>query len=259
MYYEVYVDVLFVENLWMNVLLLLLTGWAGQVSVKYWRVAAAACVGSLGACALTIASAWLSGIGYFLGTFGLAAVMVFLAFSGKKGFFGLLLSLYLESFVLNGILRYLEQFHRLFGLWFGIFGSISVLFLLAAEQLLRMWRKRKALTCPVVLRCGTCEMLVEALCDTGNSLYDPISKSPVSILSDELMKDFLSKSGRELLPRMIPYHTISESGVLQAYILDVMEIQEPSGSRTVQRPMVACMPKEPKQYQLILHRDLLSS
>lgn len=259
MYYEVYVDVLFVENLWMNAMLLLLTGWAAQMPVKLWRIGLAACAGSLGACALTIASAQLSGICYFLGTFVLAAVMVFIAFSGKKGFLLCLLSLYLESFVLNGILRYLEQFHRLFGVWFGIFSSISVLFLLAAEWFLRIKKRQNEIICPVLLRCGNCEMLVEALYDTGNGLYDPVSQSPVSILSERLMKEFLSKSGRELLPRMIPYHTIAESGVLEAYVLDTMEIQYPSGSRILEKPMLACMPKEPKQYQLILHRDLFPS
>jgi len=258
-YYEVYVDVLFVENLWMNTMLLLLTAWAMELPVKAWRILAAACFGSLGACMLTIVSAWLSGIYYFLGTFVLAAGMISIAVSGRRNFWPSLLFLYLESFVLNGILRYLGQFHALSGVWFAIFSSISVLFLLAAEKLLQIRRRKRALTCEVILQCGSYEMLVEALYDTGNGLYDPISGKPVSILSGNLLKDILSESGREIVPRMIPYHTITEDGVLEAYILDGMEIRCPSGSRSFQSPMVACMPKESRQYQLILHRDLLSS
>lgn len=259
MYYEVYVDVLFVKNLWMNAMLLLLTAWAGDMPVKVVRIAAAACAGSLGACMLVIASAWLSGIGYFCGTFALAAAMIFIAFPGRERFWISLLFLYLETFVLNGILHYLEQFHALFGVWFAAFSGMSVLLLLAAEWVFRSRKRRKAHVCPVVLSCGDYQMLVEALCDTGNGLYDPISGRPVSILSGSLLNDILSKSGREYVPRMIPYRTISGSGVLEAYILDRMEIQTSAGSRTLENPMLARMPGESGQYQLILHRDLLSS
>lgn len=259
MYYEVYVDVLFVENLWMNIMLLLLAAWAGRVPVRGPRIAAAAGMGSLGACILTVMSAQLSGISYFLGTFVLAAGMIFIGLPGRKHFWSGILSLYLESFLLSGVFRYLEQFHRLSGIWFAFFGSISVLFLYLGERFLVRRRKKRELTFPVVLTCGAYEILVEAFYDTGNSLLDPVSGKPVSILSGDLMKDLLLKSGKELLPRMVPYHTISQKGVLKAYILDSMEIRCPSGSRILEKPMLACMPEASEQYQLILHRDLLSS
>ena len=62
MYYEVYVDVLFVKNLWMNAALLAMTVWADQKRVRPMRILAAAAAGSLGACALYLASARLAGI-----------------------------------------------------------------------------------------------------------------------------------------------------------------------------------------------------
>lgn len=243
----------------MNTMLLLLAAAAGRVPVKAWRIAAAAALGSLGACMLTIATAWLSGMYYFLGTFVLAAGMISIGLPGRKHFWSGLLSLYLESFVLSGVLRYLEQFHALSGAWFMFFGSASVLFLYMAGRFLRRKKERRELTCPVLLTCGNYQILVEGLYDTGNSLCDPVSGKPVSILSQALMGDILRGSDRELPPRMIPYRTISQSGVLKAYILDTMEIQCPSGSRILEKPMLACMPEESEQYQLILHRDLLSS
>ena len=56
MYYEVYVDVLFVENLCMNAMLLLLTAWWDQAEIKVLRTVAAAALGSLGACVLVVVS-----------------------------------------------------------------------------------------------------------------------------------------------------------------------------------------------------------
>ena len=68
MYYEVYVDVLFVENLWVNVCLLLLTSRLMGYQTDRKRVAAGAALGSMGACLLETGSAYLTTAGWFLGT-----------------------------------------------------------------------------------------------------------------------------------------------------------------------------------------------
>lgn len=68
MYYEVYVDVLFVENLWVNVCLLLLTSRLMGYQTDRKRIAAGAALGSMGACLLETGSAYLTTAGWFLGT-----------------------------------------------------------------------------------------------------------------------------------------------------------------------------------------------
>ncbi len=259
MYYEVYVDVLFVKNLWMNAVLLLLTAWADQEKVKIWRIGAAAMTGSLGVCLLYIASAWLSGIHYVLGSVVLAAGMTGIAYSGRKHFLGRMTSLYMESFLLNGILNYLEQFHRLAGVWFAVFSSISAAVLMAAEYIWRDRKREKERTLSVVLHHGVCRILVEALYDTGNGLYDPVSQKAVSILDEKVLEELLLESGKERLPHFIPYDTISEHGILESYVLDGMELDPEGKSVWIRRPMIARMPNKSRQYQLILHRDLLSS
>ena len=259
MYYEVYVDVLFVKNLWMNAVLLLLTAWADQENIRVRRIAAAAVTGSLGACMLYLASAWLSGVHYILGTVVLAAAMTEIAYSGRRHFLGRMLCLYLESFLLNGVLRYLEQFHRLSGIWFAVFSSISAAVLMAAEYIWRNRRREREKTFSVLLYHGSCRMLVEALYDTGNGLFDPVSKKAVSILDKDVLEGLLLESGKENLPRLIPYDTISEHGMLVAYVLDAMELESETRKQIISNPIVARMPNKSRQYQLILHRDLLSS
>ncbi len=259
MYYEVYIDVLFVKNLCMNVMLLFLTAWADQSAVHKFRIIAAATTGSIAACLLTICSASLTGPIWLFASAVLAAGMVYIAFPDKKHILTRTLCLYMESFVLNGILRYLEQFYSLSGIWFAVFSSISVMLLTIAEYILKNRRKENERTCSVVLYHGACRILVDALYDTGNGLYDPISGRAVSILDHTVMEKLLKESGKENLPKFIPYHTISERGILEAYVLDSMEFLTPSESRWIQHPMVARMPKEHGQYQLILHRDLQPS
>lgn len=259
MYYEVYVDVLFVENLWMNLLLLWLTARVWHTSVKRQRIVVAALTGSLGACALTVFSAGLSGMGCFLGSILLAAGMIRIAFSREKGFLTRLVLLYITGFVLNGILRYLEQFHDMAGVWLAVSSSLSALGLSAVEYALRRRREHLGLTVQAELKLGAGVVKTEALHDTGNSLRDPVSGRPVCILSGELLEALLRGAGRETLPHAVPFHTISQSGILKAYILDELVLYLPEGKRVLKQPMVASMPGKSSQYQLILHRDMLSS
>lgn len=259
MYYEVYVDVLFVENLWMNILLLWLTARADRVSVKKWRIIMAAGAGSLGACLLTIFSAGLSGAGCFLGSILLAAGMVRIAFSRDRGFLARLVLLYITGFILNGILRYLEQFHYMAGIWLAVSSSLSVCLLSAAEYALRCRRKNLGLIVQTELKLGVGKIKTEALFDTGNSLYDPVSGKPVCILARDLLEQLLKESAREIIPRAVPYHTISQNGILEAYILDELILYLPDGKKILERPVVAFMPGKESQYKLILHRDMLPS
>ncbi len=259
MYYEVYVDVLFVKNLWINAMLLCLTAWAEQEKIKFWRVAAAAATGSLGVCLLYIASAWLSGIHYILGSLILAAGMTRIACSGRNGFLRRMFCLYMESFLLNGLLQYLERFHRLGGVWFAVFSSISAAVLMAAEYIWRDIEREKTRTFSVVLHYGACRIRVKALYDTGNALYDPVSQKAVSILDGEALERLLLESGKERLMRCIPYDTISGHGMLEGYVLDGMELEAGGEKQWIPRPLIARMPNKSRQYELILHRDLLSS
>lgn len=259
MYYEVYADVLFVENLWMNAMLLLLTAWADHARVRKGRIAAAAAAGSFGACILTIGSAWISGIFYFLGNLVLAFGMVRITFGEKRHLGIRTLLLYAECFVMNGILRYLGQFHRLGGVWFLGFSSISFLFLSAMEYLWKQRQKSRAQVVVAVLRLGSSQVSVEGLYDTGNSLCDPVSGKPVSILCGDVLDGLLKEAEKECLPRMVPYRTISQSGILEAYFLDSMELMHDGDTRLIEHPLVARMPKMSEAYKLILHRDLLSS
>ncbi len=259
MYYEVYVDVLFVKNFWMDALLLLLTAWIWQKRIRLPRLLLAAGAGSLGACLMAAASAHLSGIIYFLGTFFLAAGMTWILFGTGGSFWPYLGTVYLEGFLLNGMLSYLNQFYPMAGFYFGVFSGISFLVLLLAEYLRNKKRAWKSRIFKVLLIQGEKEFLVEGLYDTGNGLYDPVSGKQVCILSQSLFGEFLEQPGQETKFRVIPYRTISESGILRACVLDRMVIRCSGEDRIVEKPLIACMPGGHAQYQLILHRDMLAS
>ena len=107
--------------------------------------------------------------------------------------------------------------------------------------------------------CGSCQLELEGLLDTGNGLTDPVSRSPVSLVDRAYMELLLKGDRTERIPRMIPYQTISQKGILTAYRIDIMKIRNLSETVEIQKPWIAVMPQSAGRYPLILHRDLLSS
>ena len=120
-------------------------------------------------------------------------------------------------------------------------------------------KKEEQRVCRTVLVCGSCQLELEGLLDTGNGLTDPVSRSPVSLVDRAYMELLLKGDRTERIPRMIPYQTISQKGILTAYRIDIMKIRNLSETVEIQKPWIAVMPQSAGRYPLILHRDLLSS
>ena len=154
MYYEVYVDVLFVENLWVNVCLLLLTSRLMGYQTDRKRIAAGAALGSMGACLLETGSAYLTTAGWFLGTILTAAAMVRTAYGKRNTYIKCLVVLYLEGWLLGGTVRYLEQFYVPAGLMLAGGSMVLAGILLAVEWVLVKLREREDIICPVALYLG---------------------------------------------------------------------------------------------------------
>ena len=259
MYYEVYVDVLFAENLWINGCLLLLTFRLMKYQITRRRIVAGAALGSALACLLEVYSAYLTAAGWLLGTILTAAVMIRIAYGKRNAYIKCLVVLYLEGWLLSGTVRYLEQFHALAGLMLAGSSTAIAGILLAVQWVLAKLRKREDTICPVVLYLGDASISTEGLVDTGNSLRDPVSGRPVSVCTESMLQTLTAESGREIFPRLIPYQTIAEHGLLKAYVLDRMEITTTEGICVCMRPILAGMPMTSRQYDLILHQELLSS
>ena len=187
MYYEVYVDVLFVENLWVNVCLLLLTSRLMGYQTDRKRIAAGAALGSMGACLLETGSAYLTTAGWFLGTILTAAVMIRTAYGKRNTYIKCLVVLYLEGWLLGGTVRYLEQFYVLAGLMLAGGSMVLAGILLAVEWVLVKLREREDIICPVALYLGEASISTEGLVDTGNSLRDPVSGRPVSVCTEPVL------------------------------------------------------------------------
>ena len=227
MQYELYVDSLLLVNFVMNLYPLMLVSRTSLSPAAPGRLLGAAAFGAVsyflpfllpGPIRLRLA------LGVSLGTGG----MILIAFrtASVRAFGKALWKLFVYSFFMGGILLFLIRFLPGFkaGLvnCFGIMalGGAGFLFL---SRFFTDKRKSHCLCKATLIRKGD-EMTVAALMDSGNSLIEPISGKPVSIIEKNVFQSLWRDMPEGF--RAIPYHSIGKKrGILQGYLLPELKIE----------------------------------
>lgn len=262
MYYELYIDVLFLENLILDYLLLRLTRLLLGCPTTQPRLLLAAGLGSLSFCILCGVSLMWTVPGMLISYIGISVLMVKLGFHIKE--WRLLARavglLYICSLLLGGIITWLEGVIALSVLPLWVLMALSLVLLEILARWLFSMRKQKARLCEVTLSYGGVLRRATGLWDTGNSLYDPLHCKPVSIVERRILEPEVSK---EELLFQIPYHSLGEAnGMLPALIADYLSVQLGDRRCVISRPVLG-LTEEPLSsdgsYDLILNPDLVDS
>lgn len=227
MYYEIYIDSLFLVNFVMNLYLLILVNTGVYRTATRLRLLLGAAMGAvvyllpffLGG------SVWLKIlIGMIVGT----CLMIFVAFpiNSLRAFWKITERLLCMSFLMGGGVLFLLQrapvIRRHTQGIFGVMGAGAFVFLLVAY--LQEQKRKKNYTCRVTLSGRDGKMKVAALVDSGNSLVEPISGKPVSVIDKSVFYG-LWREPPELY-RVIPYHSIGKKrGMLKGYLLSEIQIE----------------------------------
>lgn len=270
--YTLYLDVYFLVNFAMDVLLLGLVRTLLKVPAKFGRLVAAGAAGALWACVLVylpVLPGWLeAGVTWVLG----GGLMVFLAF-GRMAFpeFGkMVCALWLVSAAAGGLMTALGGHMRtgwyiaggmiparfsaisllcwMAGIYFGIYACV-----LAVKAKIR---ERNHLY-EVTLTYRGKKMQVTAFYDTGNQLYEPYGHEPVHIITYGACSRLCGTVEGVIY---IPFQAVgTESGMLPGIRVDEMEVAQ--GGRTVrryERPWLA-ISREPlsagRRYEMLLHGE----
>lgn len=282
MYYEVFIDVLFVLNGIMDFFLLRLVNRLLHSSATLWRSFLGACIGAAGICLLA-----LSPVSRVLNTILVHVVIntMMVRFGCKlnkirelvKG----VLLLYAASFLLGGLLTFLQRMTGTRGVrMFILLGTISYLFLAAGIRAYARSEKKADRTYKVWLYMnGKCKEGT-ALFDTGNSLTDPVSGKPVCVGTLRLMEELLPAATVEHLeafwdgkakewdfgtlhPHFIPFSSLGCSqGLALAVTLDYLCLEGRKIHKVITRPVIAFSRESSsfgKDCQIILHPNLIDS
>lgn len=175
--------------------------------------------------------------------------------------------LFALSALLGGIWSFIK--YRLsIHIW--IFGCFAA-FLLLAFLYCAVWeniREQKDSLYQVSFELLGKTVRVTAYLDTGNFLYEPIEKLPVSVIEEQALNPYLDESLTILIEkhklkdiRMIPYRSVGkEGGLMMGVLVTNMRIKNSSQTWIVQRGLIG-LTEQPLSrnghYQLLLHPDLV--
>lgn len=270
--YDLYLDVLFVINFIMDYLVLSITASGFSYgSLRRQRVLAAG-FGALWAAVAAVFPGMPSWIEIPVTFLAVPGLMVWIAFGVKepKEIIKAAAGLYAVTAVTAGGMEALYR-HTAAGWYLEqlLLGEktaampLGILFLLAAGTYfglrgvmarLRVFWEERSHFYEVTIHYRGKEKKITAFLDSGNRLFEPISRRPVHVVTYEAVKGVCSGVSRVIY---IPYGSVGkEQGVLPGIFLDKMEIRQGSRVKVVEEPLVAVVKQPLSQdgrYQMLLH------
>ena len=265
MKYKLYIDTFFLLNFLMDTLLLFLIRKVLRCTATRLRILLGSGFGAGMACVLTavpLVPAWVK----ILTGYGMVSIcMIKISFSGMNFKMACRAAVYLYgfSFLMGGVLEVLSEqipFFRAHGM--GVLGvcSAGVFTYGLFVDFYTKWKNHSGdAVLPVKVVWQDRELLLKALVDTGNSLYEPLGGKPVSIVEKNVMERMFC-GGRPQCFRAIPFHSIGKAyGILDGYELTELIIFGKNEMIKIEKPMVGLFDGKLSAgaaYQMILHPTL---
>lgn len=261
MYVEIYVDSLFLVNFVMNLYLLILVNRCTYNTAGTGRLLVGAAVEALvwlfpflnwGSVAFRVIFSVL--VGTWL------MVRIVFRIGNLKAMLRILEKLLWFSFVMGGGVLFLQgvipDFRENAVGIFGVMGAGGLVFLLASDV---KKNRKESVRCSVTLVIeweGVKRTIVtNGLIDSGNSLIEPISGKPVSVIDRKIFEALWEEI--PLMWRAVPYRSISKKrGILQAYAVSEVWL-EPEGLNLKCRDVYVAVSPEPIE-GMIIHPALLT-
>lgn len=220
----VYLDLVFLTNLLIDAALLRMTAWSRRLSFRWWRLVLAAALG-----ALYVVMIFVPSLSFLFTTlikllFSIAMILTAFGFDHMQHFLRNLGAFYLISFCAAGCmfgLHYVLQNsgELLNGIWFSQTGAMTFhfqtgLLYVALSFLGALWfyrsvqssrnrqEARQAYIAEVEVVVEDVRMACSGLIDTGNRLFEPLTRMPVmvtesSLWEDHFPPDFLMRVSQE--------------------------------------------------------------
>lgn len=270
MYYEVYIDVLFLENFMMDSLLLLSVRKIQKLPVGCLRVFMGAIAGAILTCIVVLVNLPMV-LKYLLFYVFIAGVMVSVGLKQRKLFLIVRseVLLYVVTMFYGGVMYFIHPYIRMASLFYATAVVVYFVVNLFWEILSGAVKQHKNI-CKVTIFTTKGMFQLQALADTGNGLMDPITGEPVCVIDGETAKHILgvqnnmydeenNESQFENRVRYIVYRTIAGEDIMPIVRVSKMIIYA-SEKKVIQKPLIGIC-KEPVSerhlYKMLLNPDIL--
>ncbi len=235
MYYEVYLDLLFLFFVWMNFLGFETTCMIlGESKRIHGKNLALSCICSLCYClvvVLPVGTLLLKSI--IVQTLLGSSCVAYDCLKRRRKMIPFSLTQYFVSFLLVGMMEWIHTRKDMISI--GLTATLGCLIIISAMRLYRILFYEDAFLCEVFLQCGGCQKKMKGLFDSGNCLREPISESMVHIINEETARQLNLRRPERL--RMVPYHSVGKSGgMLEGYFADRMIVKNGKREKEYLRP-----------------------
>lgn len=282
MYYEVYLDAVFITNFIMDFILLRLLSRIFRYESSWLRLILGAAIGAVGSCLILLiptddflpAAILLHGVSAFF------MVRTGFRVRTKSMLAQAVTALYFTAFLCGGFWEVLSAGSRVTPKTFLLFSAVTYEVLNCAALVRDYWKMRTGNLYKVHISYQGKVLFVKGFYDTGNQLVDLGSKKPVSVASWKMLEQLLPETAygslrayqkdleeqdkgewRNLKPHFLTFQSVGNpSGLAVAVTLDEMCIHGEHRMVWIHRPVIAIPQEEfleKKDYQIILNANLL--
>lgn len=199
----IYIDLIFVENIFMNFIILYATSIILRKELKILRIALGSIVGAIYACLYYISD--LEIYSSIVLKVVLSFVITYISFNSKtiRIFLKELLIFYLASFTFGGVtialLYFISPGDILFqnGVLTGIYplkmiligGLIGFLIIIISFKSIKNKIAKKDMVCTLNIKFGKNGVNIKGIIDTGNFLKEPLTGKPVVIVEKNILEN----------------------------------------------------------------------
>lgn len=252
-----YLDIVFLENIFMNSIILLATSIIMKTQIKIWRNLLASTIGSIYAIVIYASNMKIYS-NIFLKIF-LSLVIVYIAFKpiNVRSFFKHIIIFYLTSFTFGGVafalLYFVSPQNILYqdGVFIGTYpikiiligGIVGFIIITISFKNIKGKLSKKDMYCNIKISMQNKETEIIAIIDTGNFLKEPITKMPVIVVENNKLEGIFPNiildnvtniiNGKDIdlgefasKIRIIPFKSLGkENGLILGIKIDEVEIQ----------------------------------
>lgn len=262
MQYELYLDIFFLTNFFMNYIVLHMTRRVFKKSVSRKRMIAGAMIGAFGECILIICPI-PSCVRIVVSYFAMQEIMLFISFRPIKmqELLQMCVAQLVIAILVGGFLYFISEqmgIHFRFGI---LYVSCVFVMNLGFEWIARwyenLWTIQKQCMKVILILDGK-RMELKGLIDSGNLLRMK-NGEPVHVMGRSVLRQF---SEQIKLDRIyyVPYQTITEKeGVLLVIKMEQMILCFEQGEKVLKEPMVGIAEQEKfgnGMYEILLHSKI---
>lgn len=220
MYYELYLDMFFLENFMIDSVLLFAVNRVLKKGESTVRIILGGAVGSILTCILVLMPL-ASGYLIMMSGIVISFIMILLAFGKMK-----LQSFLKTCFLLYGVAVIAGGTVMVFRSWIRYAAVFYAAFLLGYLIFLKLWeiagifQKNREKMLRVTIYTKNKVLDVTALWDTGNELMDPYSGTPVNVIDPVIAKKWFPEPEAERGFHMIPFRCAGGEAVMKVFRID---------------------------------------